>query len=89
MNSRLQSSGCLSTADCEFFAERDGRKPRWFARLVGGDRFLDIGFQPANRRLNCAVDLAPGTTVEIGCGRYLGIGDRHRIVREVVTTTAF
>jgi hypothetical protein len=60
-------------------------KPNWWARVGSGEsaRFLDIPRTRGDHRLDCEVDVPPGTKVYCGAGK-----GNHKTVRQTVTTTA-
>ena len=78
MKSRIVSRGKQSNSGYH----RTG-KPNWWARV--GDEFLKIEWTRGDKRLDCVVDLPPGTKVEIGCGKA-GHGKKHDCIRESVVT---
>jgi hypothetical protein len=79
MSSRLQSTDRMSNT-----GYHANGKPNWWARVGSGNtaQFLTIPSIRGDSRLDCIVDVPPGTTIFIGAGR-----GSHKTIRQTVITT--
>jgi hypothetical protein len=80
MKSRLQSDDRMSNT-----GYHQNGEPNWWAMVEGKGsppQWIDIPKTRGDKRLNCVVDLPPGTKVYCGAGK----GD-HKTVRCHVITT--
>jgi len=77
--SALKSSGRMSNT-----GYHQNGKPTWWARVGSGKdvAFLRVPWTRGDERLDCVVDVPPGTTVHIGAGK-----GSHKTIRETVVTT--
>lgn len=80
MKSRIKTKYCMTNT-----GYHSNGKPTWWARVGKGDgaTFLEIPDVRGDYRLDCIVDVPPGTTVHCGAGK-----GTHKTVRETVVTTA-